>query len=101
MTTSILDTRALQRDARKHQENLQLAAQREIDDLRAVMRTPEGRRVIGRLLERSGVDQISFTGNSTTFYNEGRRSVGIELTKTLREHTPEEYIHMVQEGINV
>lgn len=100
MSTDILDTRAQQRAAAAAQERIALEAQREIDDLRAVMRTPEGRRVFARVLERTGVESISFTGNSQTFFNEGRRSVGVELKNLLKASMPEEYLIMVQEGLN-
>ena len=32
-----------------------------------------------RMLDATGVNSNSFTGNSTTFFNEGKRQVGLEL----------------------
>lgn len=38
-----------------------------------------GKRVLSDLLNACGVFETSFTGNSRTFYNEGRREIGIIL----------------------
>ncbi len=38
-----------------------------------------GKRVLSDLLNACGVFESSFTGNSRTFYNEGRREIGIIL----------------------
>lgn len=38
-----------------------------------------GKRVLSDLLESCGVFETSFTGNSRTFYNEGKREIGIIL----------------------
>ncbi len=38
-----------------------------------------GKRVLSVLLNESGVFEDSFTGNSRTFYNEGRRVIGLLL----------------------
>lgn len=39
----------------------------------------EGRRFIYHVLDICGIHTSSFTGNSQTFYLEGRRSVGLEI----------------------
>jgi len=38
-----------------------------------------GKRVLSDLLNACGVFESSFTGNSRTFYNEGKREIGIIL----------------------
>lgn len=100
MNRDPLDTRAQQREADAHNERVQLAIQQEIDDVRSVMKSPAGRRMLARHLDRTGVESISFTGNSTTFFNEGRRSVGVELQQFLKTHAPDEYLLMVREGLH-
>ena len=44
----------------------------EINDLKIVMETAAGRRLMWRLLASAKIFQTCFTGNSTTYYNEGR-----------------------------
>lgn len=52
-------------------------------DIKKVVRTPEGARTIKRLLDLAGVFQPVMTGNSQTFFLEGRRSIGLELLMLL------------------
>lgn len=44
-----------------------------------VLASDDGRRVAWDILARSGIFQISYTGNADTNFNEGRRSVGLAL----------------------
>ena len=67
-------------------------------DLRFVMGTKQGRRFIGRLLAQAGLFTRSFTGNSETFFKEGRRSVALELLGDINEHAFPEYVQMLQEA---
>lgn len=48
-----------------------------------IMATKEGRWFYIRILQLTGYEAKSFTGNSQTFYNEGRRAVGIEMNQRL------------------
>ena len=43
-----------------------------INDLKAVMDTKAGRNVLAWIFDLSKPHAISFTGNSTTFFNEGK-----------------------------
>lgn len=45
-------------------------------DFCKVMSTREGRHVLWRILEFTGPMRDGFTGNSTSFYNQGKQSVG-------------------------
>ena len=66
-------------------------------DLRFVMSTKQGRRFVGRLLNQAGLLERSFTGNSETFFKEGRRSVALELMSDINAHAFPEYVQMLQE----
>lgn len=74
--------------------------EREIADLKAVMATPEGRRLMWRVLGRCGIYSQSFTGNSSTFFNCGRQDIGLWLTAelTTTEHQ-EAYLLMQREAM--
>lgn len=73
-------------DTTAHDEKLKKSKRlldREVSDLKKIISIPEGRRFIWRILSDAGIYQTSFTGNSTTFYLEGRRSLGLEVLKDL------------------
>lgn len=60
-------------------KNIQrLNEEREQGDIQAVLKFPEGRRLLWRLFGLSGMFRASMTGESmTTAFNEGRRDVGL------------------------
>jgi hypothetical protein len=66
--------------------------------MRQVMSSVEGRRFVWRLLERAGVFRTSFTGNSTTFFNEGMRNMGLMVLGDVHEACAESYIVMMNES---
>jgi hypothetical protein len=49
------------------------------EDLEAVLATPAGRRLIYRMLGECGVYRSSFSGNSGSFFQEGKRAIGLWL----------------------
>lgn len=70
----------------------------DLADLALVLAEPHGRRLVWRLLTMSGVFRSSFTGNSTTFFNEGRREVGLEILADVHEVGPDRYVEMMREA---
>jgi len=70
------------------------------EELRAVMVTPPGRRVVFRLLDSStNLFGQSFTGDAlTSAFGEGRRAVGISLMQELQRACPREYLQMLGEA---
>lgn len=71
-----------------------------VKDLKEVMSTPAGRRVLGQIIEGSGIKKSSYTGNSETFYKEGRRSIGIWLEDEIKEAAPKEFVLQFNENAN-
>lgn len=75
--------------------------QRDIEDLKWTMQDPRGRRLIARLLDRTGTMRSSFhTSGSVMAFNEGRRDIGLFLTAELLEHTPTDYTRLLNEYRN-
>lgn len=72
----------------------------EFEDLKWVMSNKRGRRFAWRLLDRAGIYRTSFTGNSTTFFNEGMRNIGLMLVADIHEACPEAYALMIKENKN-
>lgn len=69
----------------------------ELEDVKALMATESGRRFVARLMEVAGIYRCSFTGNSTTFFNEGQRNVGIQIFADIQIACPEQYSKMLDE----
>lgn len=75
-----------------------LARQIEADDIKWLMSSRQGRRVVWRLLEKAGVYRTSFTGNSETFFREGQRNLGLFIVAEIHAHCPESYALMLTES---
>lgn len=71
---------------------------KEVEDFNWIMGDARGRRFVWRLLEKAGVYRSSFTGNSTTFFNEGMRNIGLMIVAEIHELTPEAYALMLKEN---
>lgn len=54
-------------------------ARRDQQALTELLSTESGRWFLMRLLDATKVNAVCFTGNSKTFYNEGRRDVGLSI----------------------
>jgi hypothetical protein len=69
-----------------------------MNGLKMIMDQPDTRLWLYQMLEESGPLQEPFTGNSTTFYNCGRSSLGRRVMAQLLERFPEQYFMMVKEN---
>lgn len=92
MTRDPTDIRGNERRDADAKEQKRVRLQLEQEDLRAVMRTVEGRRFIRAQLARCGVWRTSFTGNSETFFREGQRNIGLMLLDDL--HSSDELLRL-------
>ena len=82
-------------EAAKQRKELELELK---NDIRTIVSTPAGRRFLWWLLSITGPHLPSYTGNSDTFFNEGRRSVGLEVEHRLVAADPATYLAMIREG---
>ncbi len=71
--------------------------EQQITDLKKILATIEGRRFFWRYLSLAGVFHSSFTGNNTTFFNEGKREIGLKLLADLNEAVPQAFVLMQTE----
>jgi len=79
------DTEILKRNDKLSAEGKRIR-QREISDLRRILKLPEGRRFIWSQLGKAGIFHDSFSLNSNqTGYNLGKRSMGLDLLIDLNE----------------
>jgi len=83
---------------RKAEKREKILRRRESDDVKYVLGSQQGRRLLWKYLCEAGVYKTTFTGNSTTYFNEGRRSLGLQILTDIDEECPELYLLMKQEA---
>jgi hypothetical protein len=71
-----------------------LGRDREIADMKYLLSSMQGKRVLWRYLEECGVFRSSMTGNSQTFFLEGRRDIGLRILSDIMEANPDAYLEM-------
>jgi hypothetical protein len=68
-----------------------------IGSLKAVLATPEGRRVLAELLDRAGLYKTSWDPSARIHFNEGRRNFGLELLANIQDADEALYLEMERE----
>lgn len=82
---------ALERDAKTQRDQ-------EVEDFKWLVAHAQGRRLLWRLLERSGVYRTSYNGSKDdTLFREGMRNLGLEVLGELHEISPQTYSKMLTE----
>ena len=72
--------------------------ERELNDVRHVLNSKEGRRFLWRYLGECGMFRTSFTGNSETFFKEGERNIGLKIMSDITAASDEAYFLMMKEN---
>lgn len=70
---------------------------KELEDLRFVLSDKRGRRVINRLLEKTGVYRNPFTGNSETYFRCGEMNIGQFVIAEVQAVSPDSYTNLLKE----
>ncbi|HED4183534.1 TPA: hypothetical protein R4289_003214 [Enterobacter mori] len=84
----------IQNDRKKHD-----LEQREKDDIKFVMDSEQGRRVVWGLLERGQVFGTCFNVDpNITAFNEGQRNLALVLFQCVMTHCPDQYLKMAAEA---
>lgn len=82
----------------KQADKAERRRERELSDIRFIIKSPEGRRFYWRLMSDAGVFRRSFNGDTVgTMFNEGRRSLGLDILNDLLEAKPAAFSEMQQE----
>lgn len=71
----------------------------ELIELKEMLSTYAGRAFMWRLLSQCGVYRTSFTGNSTTFFNEGKRQIGLWALDEVMEADKQAFYAMQSEAV--
>ncbi len=73
--------------------------QREKDDIKFVMDSEQGRRVVWGLLEKGQVFGTCFNVDpNITAFNEGQRNLALVLFQRVMTHCPDQYLKMAAEA---
>ncbi len=67
------------------------------DDIKWLMSSPRGRRIIWWLLDIAGVHRTSAPCDAGMAFREGGRNIGLQVHARVIEHCPDAYIQMLQE----
>lgn len=96
--TDPTDLNGQARDAEAEDAKARERRRKELDDLRWLLGHPQGRRIIGRLLEEAGVFRSSFNhSGSVMAFSEGKRHMGLFITSELLEAAPDGYMKVLKE----
>lgn len=66
-------------------------------DIRLVFGGAEGSRVLVWLLDKCGIFSITFTSKEGIYFNEGRRSIGLEIIELIRDTDINLYLKAIRE----
>lgn len=88
-----------QESLRERAREATLAANQLRDDLRNMMATQFGRRLMWGILADAGIYRSSFSESGKAMaYREGQRSLGLKYLTLLSLHCPEQYDQMTREN---
>ncbi len=79
-------------------ETLERVEQDIASAIESIADTLQGREFLWWLFELCGVFGSSYTGNSDTYFNEGRRAIGNEVLHRLVKVKPEIFQAMIRSG---
>ena len=94
-----LDTTSLDKARKEVSTKDKLTQQSEVEDIKWLMSSTRGRRMVWRQLERAGVYRLSFNTNSMTMaFAEGARNEGLRLLSLIHVNCSELYTTMLKEA---
>lgn len=96
-----LDIDGQERNAESMSAKARIEEEIEKSDIKWLMSSKTGRRIVWRLLDASGVFRLSFNQNALTMaFNEGNRNYGNRMLSTIIALCPELYTVMMKEQKN-
>lgn len=101
MTHDPLDLRSQESRTKEQADKARTERDLESADVKWLMESKRGRRIIWRFLEQAGVFRLSFNTNAMSMaFAEGNRNAGLRLQALVHEVCPELYPTMVKEAKN-
>lgn len=100
MTESLVRNASDESQIKDAEDKVKYNRKQELDDLRHILSLPEGKRFILRyLFGVCGVMKPVYTGNSETYFLDGKRAVGLTLIEEIKEASPESFIEMISKNM--
>lgn len=94
-----LDIRGQERAKATEDDRARLVRETEEADIKWLMGSKQGRRIVWRLLDRAGVFRLSFSTNAMQMaFAEGNRNEGLRTVAMIHKLCPEQYTVMVKEA---
>lgn len=94
-----LDTEGEEQRKQTRADKAQLAVLREAEDIKWLMSSKRGRRIVSRLLHQAGDNRTSFHTNALQMsFNEGHRAMALFIKTTVLEICPGRYVEMIEEA---
>lgn len=76
-----------------------ILADNELNDLKFILATEQGRRFIWAVLSDCGIyTESADNSGSWTYYKEGKRSIGLKLLSKIMATDPDSYLRMIKES---
>lgn len=95
------DINDLERVQEQSERSAKQSKDTEESDIKWLMSSKRGRRIIWRLLERAGIFRLSFNTNAMQMaFNEGSRNEGLRMVGLIHTLCPELYATLVKENAN-
>ncbi len=92
------DLQAQADEAASEQDAARIARQQQVDDLKWLMAHAQGRRIVTRLFERTGIRRTPFhSSGSQMAFNAGAQNVGLWLEAEILEASFEGYMKLLKE----
>lgn len=92
------DTQADEAAADAQRKAEEFKRKQEADDIKWLMAHPQGRRIVTRIFDRTGIRRTPFnTNGSTMAFNAGQQNVGLWLESEVIETSPGEYMKLLKE----
>jgi hypothetical protein len=96
-----LDLRGQEKAKADRELRERIARENEENDVKWLMSSKRGRRIVWRLMDRAGVFRSSFNTNSMSMaFAEGNRNYGLQLLGIIHTQCPELYPVMMKELTN-
>jgi len=88
-----------EREEAKKQREMEYEARKEA--YRFVFRTQQGKVVLDDILKKAMLWVTTFTGNSQTYFNEGKRDLGLYILKMTNTADPNIIIQLMSEKLEL
>lgn len=93
---ALVGNAADEKQVRSAKQKEQERALQEVEDLKFILGDKRGINFLRRMFVKTGLFRSSFTGNSTTFFNEGERNVGLWLSDECLKVNPAAYLQAIK-----